>query len=350
MTIGFRLYDALRRFSCLFFLVLGFEAFSSASTAHAEPNHAALEAVDDTEHLALMDEFIGLARRGDLDEMLDLMSPTVLRDARTAVKASFRDEVIPFFQDLAEIDPNLQTRNTAEDSGGLAQYGFAYFRLGVNPETGERRPFAVWLVKEEGRIVIGAVMVNRLLPQHTFSAIPENAGPPADGNWFPGMLSRVQVAPALPEGFVIVPLHSGETWDLSHGVGWCPLEAADWLRGSVEREEPGPRPQSPMVLVYLSTNVAQMRGADRFTVEEQMVELKRTDPEREVSVEKFKWGHFPVLAVSYIADDGLRVRRAWMGLNTDEGWTVELLCDLPEDHDDVFWRDLLAKTTSASTP
>ena len=66
MTIGFRLYDALRRIFCLFFLVLGFEAFSSASTAHAEPNHAALEAVDDTEHLALMDEFIGLARRGDL--------------------------------------------------------------------------------------------------------------------------------------------------------------------------------------------------------------------------------------------------------------------------------------------
>jgi hypothetical protein len=118
--------------------------------------------------LALQQEaapFVQFAQRvesvlvqGDGEAFRSMLSPTGLAAAsKEQVDAFVNDQVLPFFKGYQAAVPNTTITRTKHPSGYL---GFAFYRAFTTTD-GQTRPFVLYIVNEDGKLVIGNLLVGK---------------------------------------------------------------------------------------------------------------------------------------------------------------------------------------------
>jgi hypothetical protein len=152
---------------------------------------------------------------------------------------------------------------------------------------------------------------------------------------------KVQLKFHLPADFVVRDADDASKGLDGAGLLWASPKTIEQAKQTKKLSHlPG-----PLFLVKISDNVAQT--FKKFTVE---ANLKEALPLRELTTKKLTWGKHPVLSFKGIREDGTVATGAWLGLNTQEGWTVFIDFRgrtqdnklLPEDQQ--IWDDLLSRT------
>ncbi|MCC5848786.1 MAG: hypothetical protein JJU29_11905 [Verrucomicrobia bacterium] len=166
------------------------------------------------------------------------------------------------------------------------------------------------------------------------------------------MITQIHLIPALPEGYVVVNAdpqsEDPEEFDMGYGVFWVPEKLADEFRFSKIIKEGGKLKQ-PAFVTKLSVDVAQLPG-NRFTIEENLEEMFRAFGAKNLELKKTMWGTYPVLAISGNMPTGEAFARLWFGINSPNGWAVEIIFFIPEEEDFPLeksmemWETLLEET------
>ena len=94
---------------------------------------------------------------GDADAFKGLLSPnfvSVLDDA--TIDGVVQSQLIPFFSDFAEPGRTTYVTVTQDQFGSK---GFAFY-TSILTAGGEERPFVIYMVEENGRLVVANLLVN----------------------------------------------------------------------------------------------------------------------------------------------------------------------------------------------
>jgi hypothetical protein len=106
---------------------------------------------------------------GDADAFKGLLSPNfvaVLDEA--TIDGVVQSQLIPFFSDFAEPGRTTYVTNTQDQFGSE---GFAFY-TSILTVGGEERPFVIYMVEENGRLVVANLLVNT-----TFEDMHEGRSP-----------------------------------------------------------------------------------------------------------------------------------------------------------------------------
>jgi hypothetical protein len=108
----------------------------------------------------VMKEFIESAKKGDVERMYELESPLAKSDyGKERITTYYKNVVIPFFSDYVAIN-NVQGIHRI--TGEHQQDGWAYYLFSDTSDTGAgKKPFAIQIFHENGRVVIGKVIVGQ---------------------------------------------------------------------------------------------------------------------------------------------------------------------------------------------
>lgn len=105
---------------------------------------------------AVANQFIAYAQAGNADAMATLLSAGEKRHTGLAeINAFSRQQIIPFFQS----HPTCSVITVAGATDGFGNSGYSYYGFATNA-SGERAPYAIYVVNEDGKLVIGSAMVN----------------------------------------------------------------------------------------------------------------------------------------------------------------------------------------------
>ena len=105
---------------------------------------------------AVANQFIAYAKAGDADAMATLLSAGEKRHTGLVeINAFSRKQIIPFFQS----HPTCQIVTTAGATDDFGNSGYSYYGFATSAK-GERSPYAIYVVNEDGKLVIGSAMVN----------------------------------------------------------------------------------------------------------------------------------------------------------------------------------------------
>ena len=105
-----------------------------------------------------MEEFVQFAANGNTSSLIDLISREAIRSAGPErIKANLENEIIPFFSQYKSLH-NVTSVNPAVGPSGHVGYWFDTYIVTV---TGEVRPFTIVVVREDGRLVVTDIIVNR---------------------------------------------------------------------------------------------------------------------------------------------------------------------------------------------
>jgi len=112
-------------------------------------------------HSETIEKFALLSARGDVDALFNLVAPAAIAArGETAVRTALLNDVIPFFEDYAE----LGGRGVAGAKFPDGRTGLAYYTYSAT-KSGVLKPFSIWLVEEEdGSTRIGVFEVGRCVP------------------------------------------------------------------------------------------------------------------------------------------------------------------------------------------
>ena len=132
----------------------------------AVPAPAASSISDDLEMMEeesafkpLVERFLAGAAAGDAARVEALISPNLARQAgRETVARVVREQFLPFFADFASRGPTTITRTTDQ----FGNRGFAYYTYAVARD-GTRRPFVLYVVRENDRLVVANLLVDRFV-------------------------------------------------------------------------------------------------------------------------------------------------------------------------------------------
>jgi hypothetical protein len=103
-------------------------------------------------------EFLAAAASGDSTRAAAMISPKLRAQAGAAgVAQVLRTKVLPFFGEHPQpAGASTVTRTTT----AFGDQGFAYSRYAARPGGGDRRPFVLYVVREDGRLVVANVIVD----------------------------------------------------------------------------------------------------------------------------------------------------------------------------------------------
>jgi hypothetical protein len=105
------------------------------------------------------DEFVARSMAGDVEGTHSLLSRGLVeRTGDAAVKRVLQAQILPFFQRAREPGKNVTIARTTDASG---QQGFAFYMWMEYADTPSARPFTVYVVKEDGRLVVANIVPDR---------------------------------------------------------------------------------------------------------------------------------------------------------------------------------------------
>lgn len=143
-------------------------AASVPPLAHAQsPSNAADVAADlrmaqDAAPMrAAADAFSARAMAGDRAAVLAMLSPALV--ARMGPDAAARvidSQILPFFQRGRGVGRSTTVTRTTDANGGA---GFAFYQWLEMRDGGEARPFTLYIVREQERLVVANVVPDRLV-------------------------------------------------------------------------------------------------------------------------------------------------------------------------------------------
>ncbi len=143
------------------------------------------------------------------------------------------------------------------------------------------------------------------------------------------------IEPAIPSHFV-----AGE-WSEFDRVLWGTQEDVAIFNGI---EAPI---KSELISLRHSSDTVQI-GPNEFSGERQLAQTLRQMGLKHVRVQKLRWGPYPVLALEAVAPNGRILRNAWVGLNSENGWTIFFEHFAPQ-HDERccrVWNNFLHNTVA----
>jgi hypothetical protein len=133
---------------------------ASAQTSQAPTPQTAVPALDpqaQTAFRAVADEFIAAARNGDVARMAGMISPEmVAKTGQQEVERYLADPVVPFFAQFKELGRSETIAPTAEVAGFV-------FYLYMVSNSGEHRPFVLYVIEEKGAKVVANVLVDHFV-------------------------------------------------------------------------------------------------------------------------------------------------------------------------------------------
>lgn len=107
------------------------------------------------------DDFIARSMAGDVDGTQSLLSRQLVeRTGSPAVKQALQSQILPFFQRGREPGKSVTVARTTDASG---QQGYAFYMWMQYAEAPTARPFTVYVVQEQGRLVVANVVPDRLV-------------------------------------------------------------------------------------------------------------------------------------------------------------------------------------------
>ena len=116
-------------------------------------------AADSAPFRAAADGFIAHAMAGDLDGMLALLSrQLVARIGEPAARQALQAQIGPFFQRGGRPGNAVTVTRTTDAAG---QPGFAFYMWLQDAAGGTARPFTVYVVREQGRLVVANLVPDR---------------------------------------------------------------------------------------------------------------------------------------------------------------------------------------------
>lgn len=107
------------------------------------------------------DEFVARSMAGDVAGTQSLLSRSLVeRTGDEAVRRALQTQVVPFFQRGREPGKSVTIARTTDASG---QQGFAFYMWMQYADAPTARPFTVYVVQEQGRLVVANVVPDRLV-------------------------------------------------------------------------------------------------------------------------------------------------------------------------------------------
>lgn len=146
------------------FLSLSLAACLLSATAHAAPNSASQDiqmAADSAPFQQAANEFIARSMAGDVAGTQSLLSRELVgRIGDAAAQQVLQTKILPFFQRGRQPGGPVTVTQTTDASG---QSGFAFYMWMQYAEAPTVRPFTVYVVREQGRLVVANVVPDRLV-------------------------------------------------------------------------------------------------------------------------------------------------------------------------------------------
>jgi hypothetical protein len=128
-----------------------------AVVRHASPVDDFARAARSATFRPVADAFIAALAAGDTAKSMGLISPNLLnRAGRDNVQGKLHEQTLPFFATFKELGRSVTIAPTADEFGND---GFVFY-LTMTPREGEARPFAVYVVEENGRNVIANIQLD----------------------------------------------------------------------------------------------------------------------------------------------------------------------------------------------
>lgn len=107
------------------------------------------------------DDFVARSMAGDVDGTQSLLSRQLIeRTGGPAVKQVLQSQIVPFFQRGREPGKSVTIARTTDASG---QQGYAFYMWMQYADAPTARPFTVYVVQEQGRLVVANVVPDRLV-------------------------------------------------------------------------------------------------------------------------------------------------------------------------------------------
>jgi hypothetical protein len=147
------------------FLLLMLSALTATTVAYAAADSAAAQdiqmAADSAPFRAAADDFVTRAMAGDVDGTQALLSRQLVgRIGDAASRKALQAQILPFFQRGRQPGGAVTITQTTDASG---QQGFAFYMWMQYAEAPTARPFAVYVVKEQGRLVVANIVPDRFV-------------------------------------------------------------------------------------------------------------------------------------------------------------------------------------------
>jgi hypothetical protein len=110
-----------------------------------------------SEFRPIADEFIAAAAAGDRTRSLGLFSRKIVNTVgREVVQSHLATQVLPFFEQFNKLGSSVTIAPTNDQFGSV---GFVFY-LSMVPKQGEERPFAIYVVEEDGSKVIANIVLD----------------------------------------------------------------------------------------------------------------------------------------------------------------------------------------------
>jgi hypothetical protein len=107
------------------------------------------------------DEFVALALSGDAAAVRRMLSPNLVgRLGEATVQRALQQQILPFFAQGRGTARSVTITRTTDAAGSQ---GFAFYMWLAPTAGGDPRPFALYAVREGGRIVVANVVPDRLV-------------------------------------------------------------------------------------------------------------------------------------------------------------------------------------------
>jgi|GEM_PF-1968738 len=116
------------------------------------------------QYSVLVQQAVDALVKSDAVRFRKLLSPSLIKRTESAMGAGaiqtiIEQRFIPFFSDFYELNESVETIPTNDNEG---HKGLALFRS-FRTEDGEDRPFAIYILNEDGGLVVGNLLLNKLL-------------------------------------------------------------------------------------------------------------------------------------------------------------------------------------------
>jgi len=107
------------------------------------------------------DEFVARSMAGDVAGTQSLLSRQLVeRSGDAAIRKALQGQILPFFQRGKEPGRSVTVTQTTDASG---QQGFAFYMWMQYADAPTSRPFTVYVVREQGKLVVANIVPDRLV-------------------------------------------------------------------------------------------------------------------------------------------------------------------------------------------
>ena len=150
--------------------VIYFIPYSSAVAGDAPKADGRFSSDDYQE---LVEKGVRLLVQCNSNKFRELLSPSMLRRSEkqlgeTAIETVIKERYIPFFAGFHHFNPTVTSMKTSDVDG---HRGVAVFRTFVD-NVDREQPFVVYVLEEEGELVIGNLLINKTMRDVSLAGQP----------------------------------------------------------------------------------------------------------------------------------------------------------------------------------